>query len=308
MLLRVCLSQTVARSMSAAWCPSQSGSRPNCSPIHVSRMLLLAECTPPNRYLIYVSRIMLLAECVSAKPWPDPCQPHAVARRVHPAKSVPDLRQPHDIAPRVRLGQTVARFMSAACCCSQSTSRPNRGPIHVSRMLLLAECTPPNRYLIYVGRMILLPECVSAKPLPDSCQPHFVARRVRLGQTVARSMSAACCCSQSAPRQIGTWSTSAAWCCSQSVSQLNHCSIYVSCMMLLAECVSAKPLLDLRQPHSVARSAAQSMSVVWCCSQSASQPNRCPIHVSHIVSLAVLSDLRQPHSVIRRVVQSTSAT
>ena len=143
------------------------------------------------------------------KPWPDPCQPHVVARRVHPAKSVPDLRQPHNVARRVHLGQTVARSMSAAYCCSQSTSRPNRGPIHVSRMLLLAECTPPNRYLIYVSRMMLLAECISAKPLPDLCQlhdvsqsasqpnrcpiyrqSHDVARSVHLSQTVARSMSA----------------------------------------------------------------------------------------------------------------------
>ena len=51
---------------------------------------------------------MLLAEYVSAKPWPDPCQSHAVARRVHPAKSVPDLRQLHDVARRVRLSLTVA--------------------------------------------------------------------------------------------------------------------------------------------------------------------------------------------------------
>ena len=48
------------------------------------------------------------------------------------------------------------------------------------------------------------------------------------------------------------------------------------------------------------------MSVVWCCSQSASQPNHCPIHVSHIVSLAVLSDLRQPHSVARSAARSMS--
>ena len=160
--------------------------------------------------------MLLLAEYVSAKPWPDPCQPHAVARRVHPAKSVPDLRQPHDVARRVRLGQTVARSMSAACCCSQSTSRPNRCPIYVSRMMLFAEC-------------------ISAKPLPDLRQPHDVARRVRLGQTVARSMSAACCCSQSTSRP-------------------NRCPIYVSRIVSLAV------LSDPRQPHSVARSVVRSMS------------------------------------------------
>ena len=76
-------------------------------------MMLLVECTPPNRYLIYVSHMMLFAECISAKPLPDPCQPHDVAHRVHPAKSVPDLRQLDDIAHRVPLGQTVARSMSA---------------------------------------------------------------------------------------------------------------------------------------------------------------------------------------------------
>ena len=105
-----------------------------------------------------------------AQPLPDPCQPHVVARRV-------------------RLRQTVARFMSVACCCSQSApakSVPDlRQPHDVARRV-----HPPNRYLIYVSRMMLLAECVSAKPLPDPCQPHVVACRVRLGQTVARSTSA----------------------------------------------------------------------------------------------------------------------
>ena len=71
--------------------------------------------------------------------------------------------------------------------------------------------------------------------------------------------------------------------------------------MSLAEWVSAKPLPDPCQPHSVACSVVRSMSVAWCCSQSASQPNCCPIHVSRIVSLAGLSDLCQPHNVARRV-------
>ena len=143
---------------------------------------------------------------------------------------------------------TVARSMSATGCCSQSTSPPNCGSIHVSRMLLLAECTSPNRYLIYASRMMLLAECVSAKPLPDLRQPHSVAR------SVVRSMSAAYCCSQSAPRQIGTWSTSATWCCSQSASRPNRCPIYVS------RIVSLTVLSDLRQPHSVARSVVRSTS------------------------------------------------
>ena len=76
-------------------------------------MLLLAECTLPNRYLIHVSWMMLLAECVSAKPLLNPCQPDNVAHRVHPIKSVPDLCQPDNVAYRVSLSQTVARFMSA---------------------------------------------------------------------------------------------------------------------------------------------------------------------------------------------------
>ena len=156
---------TVARSMSAACCCSHSVSLPNRCPIHVSR-------------------ILLLAEYVSAKPWPNPCQPHAVARRVHPpnryliyvsrmmllaecvsAKPLPDLRQPHSVV------RSIVRSMSAAWCRSQSMSQPNCCPIYVSRMMSLAEW-------------------VSAKPLPDLCQPHDVTRRVRLSQTVARSTSA----------------------------------------------------------------------------------------------------------------------
>ena len=104
-----------------------------------------------------------------AQPLPDPCQPHVVARRV-------------------RLRQTVARSMSAACCCSQSAP---------------------------------------AKSVPDLRQPHDVARRVRLSQTVARSTSARSQC----------------------------CRIYVSRIVSFAE------LSDLCQPHSVARSVVRSMSV-----------------------------------------------
>ena len=66
--------------------------------------------------------------------------------------------------------------------------------------------------------MLLLAEYVSAKPWPDPCEPHAVARRVH---------------------------------------PPNWYLIYVSRMMLLAEC---KPLPDLRQLHSVARSVVQSMS------------------------------------------------
>ena len=81
----------------ATWCCSQSVSWPNRDPIHVSCILLLTECTPPNcyliyvsrmlllterilpnRYLIYISRMMLLAECISAKLLPDPYQPYNV--------------------------------------------------------------------------------------------------------------------------------------------------------------------------------------------------------------------------------------
>ena len=130
---RVSLSQTVARSMSAACCCSQSASQPNRCPI-------------------YVSRMVSLAECVSAKPWPDPCQPHAVARRVHPAKSVPDPRQPHVVARRVH----------------PAKSAPDPRQPHV------------------VARRVH-----PAKSVPDLCQPHVVARRVRLSQTVVRSTSAA---------------------------------------------------------------------------------------------------------------------
>ena len=149
--------------------------------------------------------------------------------------------------------------------------------------------------------------------------------------TVAQSMSATCCCSQSAPRQISTWSTSAdavedvrrvhlsqtivwsmsvTWCHSQSVFRPNCCLIHVSRMMLFAECVLAKLLPEPGQSHDVVRrvclsqTIARSRSVVWCCSQSVSQPNRCPIHVSRMMSLAEcisakpLPDLRQLHSVI----------
>ena len=99
---------------------------PNRYLIYVSRMLSLAECTPPNRYLIYVSRMLSLAECVSAK-------------------LLPDLRQPHDVA--------------------QSASWPNRCPIHVSRIVSFAECTSPNCCLIYgvIGRV--------SSPQPD---PHHL--------------------------------------------------------------------------------------------------------------------------------------
>ena len=143
---RVRLSQTAARSTSAAWCRSQSASQPNRGPIHVSRMLLLAECTPPNRYLIHVSYMLLLAECT----------------------------------PPNRYLIHVSRMLLLAEC-----TPPNRYLIYVSRMLLLTECTPPNRYLIYVSRMLSLTECVSVKLLSDLRQPHNVIRRVRLSQTVA---------------------------------------------------------------------------------------------------------------------------
>ena len=63
---------------------------------------------------------------------------------------------------------------TAAVPGSHSASRPNCCPIQVSCMILLAES-------------------VSAKPLPDLCQLHAIARRVHLGQTVARSMSATNC-------------------------------------------------------------------------------------------------------------------
>ena len=98
-----------------------------------------------------------------------------------------------------------------------------------------------------------LAEWVSAKPLPDLCQPYVVARRMRISQTVARS-------------------TSAAWCRSQSASQPNCCLIHVSHMMSLRVRLSY-----------VARSVVRSMSAASCRSQSESQPNRCPIHVTCVV-------------------------
>ena len=194
---RVRLGQTIARSMSATWCRSQSESQPNRCPIYVSRMMF--------------------AECVSAKPLPDPRQPHDVRLRQTVARStsaawccsewvsakpLPDPCQPHDVARRVGLRQT---------CCS----------IYVSRIVSFVECCP-----IYVSRIMSLAEWVSAKPLPNLCQPHDVARRVSLSQTVAQSMSAA-------------------WCL-QSASRPNHCPIYVNHIMSLAEWVSAKPLPDLQ--------------------------------------------------------------
>ena len=67
------------------------------------------------------------------------------------AKLLPDLRQPHSVIRRVRLSQTLPDPRQLHDV-AQSASWPNRCPIHVSRMMLL---------------------------------------RVRLSQTVARSMSAA---------------------------------------------------------------------------------------------------------------------
>ena len=87
-----------------------------------------------------------------AQPLPDPCQPHIVARRV-------------------RLRQTVARSMSAACCCSQSAP---------------AKSVPDLRQPHDVARRVRLRQTVAR-----SRQPHDVARRVHLSQTVARSTSAA---------------------------------------------------------------------------------------------------------------------
>ena len=169
-----------------------------------------------------------------------------------------------------------------------------------------------------------------AQPLPDPCQPHVAARRVHLRQTVAQSMSAA-------------------WCCSQSASQPNHCPIHVSRMMSLRVCISQTiarstsatcVLSDLCQPHSVIRRVVRSMSATWCRSQccpiyvsrmmlfakcvsakplpnpcqshdvaqSVYQPNHCPIYISRMmlfaecVSAKLLPDLRQPYSVARSVV------
>ena len=194
---------TVARSMSATCCHSWSLSQSNCCSIYISYMLLLTECISakplpqsmsaaychsqspfrPNCCPIYVSRMLLLAECISTKPLPDLHQPHDVTQSANcwpiyvshmmslaeciSAKPLPDSRQLHYV--------------------TQSASWPNGCPIHVSRMLLLAEYTPPNRYLIYVSRMLSLADskCVSIKLLSDLCQPHSVIRKVRLSQTVA---------------------------------------------------------------------------------------------------------------------------
>ena len=69
-----------------------------------------------------------------------------------------------------------------------SLAEPNCCPIYISRMMLFAECVSAK----------LLPDLCQphdvarrAKPLPDLRQPHNVVRRVRLSQTVARSTSAA---------------------------------------------------------------------------------------------------------------------
>ena len=56
--------------------------------------------------------------------------------------------------------------MLAACCRLQSEFQSN--------------CCP-----IYINCIVSFAECVSAKLLPDLCQPYDVVRRVRLSQTVA---------------------------------------------------------------------------------------------------------------------------
>ena len=86
---------------------------------------------------------------------------------------------------------------------------------------------------------MLFAECVSAKQLPDPRQPH----------DVAQSASQPNCC----PIYVSHM---------MSLAEPNRCPIYVSRMMLFAECVSAKPLPDLRQPHDVVRRVRLSLTVV----------------------------------------------
>ena len=50
---------------------------------------------------------------------------------------------------------------------------------------------PGSYSSIHVSRMMLLAECVSAKSVPDLRQPHTVVHRVYLNQTVAQSTSVA---------------------------------------------------------------------------------------------------------------------
>ena len=106
--------------------------------------------------------MMLVAECVLTKLLPDLYQPNAVVRRVH---------------------------LSRTCC-----------PIYVSRMMLLAVLSDLHQPHSVIRRHHRVIGDRETSPSPASvnsnsececpCQSHDVAHRVRLGQTVARSMSA----------------------------------------------------------------------------------------------------------------------
>ena len=68
-------------------------------------MLSLTKGTLPNCCPIHVSRMLSLAECVSVKLLPDPRQLHAVIHRVRPSKALPDLHYPYSVLRRVRLAK-----------------------------------------------------------------------------------------------------------------------------------------------------------------------------------------------------------
>ena len=166
--------------MSATCCRSQSMSQPNCCSIHVSHMMSLSECV--SAVSRSTSAASYHSECILAKLLLDPHQPHAVARRV-------------------RLGQTVARSRSAVSCRSQSESQPNRCPIYVSRIVSLAVLSDLHQPHSVIRRHHKVIGDRKTSPSPASLnsnsececprQLHDVVRRVRLSQTVARSISAA---------------------------------------------------------------------------------------------------------------------
>ena len=81
-------------------------------------------------------------------------------------------------------------------------------------MLLLAECVSIETVARSISAACYCSQSALAKSLPNLRQPYDVTHRVHLSQTIAQSMSAVSCHS---------------------------------------ECISAKPLPDLCQPHDVAR-------------------------------------------------------
>ena len=200
---------------------------PNRYLIHVSRMMLLAECISAKPFPIHVSCMMLFAECVSAKSLPDPGSHLMLLAECILAKPLPDLCQLHYVA------RSVVRSMS----------------IDIVSLTVLSDLC--QRY--DVARRVVL-----AKLLPDLCQPHDVARRVCLSNRylIYVILLAECVSATPFPIYVNCMMLLAE--CTRQIG-----TIYVSCsdalsrMMLLAECVSAKPLPDPCQhclqsaPHQI---------------------------------------------------------